>query len=112
MRRASVTTRGSAVYTPSTSEQISQYSAPSAAATADTTTTTSGPARRVRMTRSATFFSLATSATEEPPYFWTTIDIPGTRARGQRPAARSQKPEARSHAVLRERRDYGRVVAR
>src|SRR5262249_39492445 len=42
---------------------------------ADTTTTTSWPSRRVRMTRSATCFSLATSATEEPPYFWTTMDM-------------------------------------
>src|SRR5262245_32959846 len=40
---------------------------------AETTTTTSWPARLVRMTRSATVRSLPTSATLEPPYFWTTI---------------------------------------
>jgi hypothetical protein len=42
---------------------------------ADTTTTTSCPCARVRMTRAATFCSFATSATLEPPYFWTTTDI-------------------------------------
>src|SRR3954469_2397028 len=44
---------------------------------ADTTTTTSCPRRRVRMTRSATSLMRSTSATLEPPYFWTTIDIAG-----------------------------------
>jgi hypothetical protein len=36
---------------------------------AETTTTTSWPARRVSMTRSATFFMRVASATLEPPYF-------------------------------------------
>ena len=40
---------------------------------ADTTTTTSLPPAFVVATRSATLRILSTSATEEPPYFWTTI---------------------------------------
>ena len=42
---------------------------------AETTTTTSWPAFFVRTTRSATCRIRATSATLEPPYFWTTIDM-------------------------------------
>ena len=41
---------------------------------ADTTTTTSCPACFVRITRSATCLMRATSATLDPPYFWTTMD--------------------------------------
>jgi hypothetical protein len=41
---------------------------------AETTTTTPFRAR-VRITRSATSFWRAASATLEPPYFWTTMDI-------------------------------------
>src|SRR5437867_4395705 len=41
---------------------------------AETTTTTSCPARRVRITRSATCRMRVTSATLEPPYFCTTMD--------------------------------------
>src|SRR5205807_5832380 len=44
---------------------------------AETTTTTSCPAARVRITRSATCLMRATSATLDPPYFCTTIDIAG-----------------------------------
>src|SRR5207302_5311520 len=40
-----------------------------------TTTQTSCPAALVRITRSATFWILPTSATELPPYFCTTIAI-------------------------------------
>src|SRR5688500_1798186 len=43
---------------------------------ADTTTTTSLPAALAAATRSATFWIFWTSATDEPPYFWTMI---GTR---------------------------------
>jgi hypothetical protein len=39
---------------------------------AETTTTTSSPRARVAATRSATFSIRATSATDDPPYFWTT----------------------------------------
>jgi hypothetical protein len=42
---------------------------------AETTTTTPCPAARVRITRAATRRMRATSATLEPPYFWTTMDI-------------------------------------
>src|SRR5262245_8288918 len=42
---------------------------------AETTTTTSWPSARVFITRSATLRILVTSATLEPPYFWTTIAI-------------------------------------
>src|SRR5436309_10501865 len=42
---------------------------------ADTTTTTSWPFCRVRTTRSATWRMRETSATLDPPYFWTMIDI-------------------------------------
>src|SRR5262249_33891456 len=38
---------------------------------ADTTTTTEWPRRFVSTTRRATFFSISTVATEEPPYFCT-----------------------------------------
>src|SRR5574342_748654 len=40
---------------------------------AETTTHTSWPARRAAATFSATCRILSTSATEEPPYFWTTV---------------------------------------
>src|SRR5262249_15301063 len=38
------------------------------------------PLRAVSTTRAATRFSLPTSATELPPYFWTTIDIRRSKA--------------------------------
>ena len=40
---------------------------------AETTTTTSLPAALVAAMRSATFCIFCTSATDEPPYFWTTM---------------------------------------
>src|SRR5438034_9060372 len=49
---------------------------------ADTTTTTSLPAAFVVATRSATLRILSTSATEEPPYFWTTMATLAPPARG------------------------------
>src|ERR1043165_957911 len=42
---------------------------------ADTTTTTFLPAALVRAMRCATRRILSTSATEEPPYFWTTMPV-------------------------------------
>src|ERR1044071_3051789 len=42
---------------------------------AETTTQTRFPSRAVRAMRSATRSSLGTSATELPPYFWTTISM-------------------------------------
>src|SRR5438128_5469012 len=52
---------------------------------AETTTTTSLPEARVAATRSATFWMRPTSATDEPPYFWTTIGIGrGRRTRSAR----------------------------
>jgi hypothetical protein len=48
---------------------------------ADTTTTTFLPAALVRATRAATRRILSTSATDEPPYFWTTIPVCWVKAR-------------------------------
>src|SRR5437867_2047775 len=73
---------------------------------AETTTTTSWPSRLVRMTRSATCFMRETSATLEPPYFWTTIgtrlsyarrrqNAPGAPARTRSLAAASPDADAR-----------------
>src|SRR6266508_4811852 len=42
---------------------------------AETTTQTRFPSRAVRAMRSATRSSLGTSATELPPYFWTTMSM-------------------------------------
>ena len=42
---------------------------------AETTTTTSRPDAFVAATLSAAFTMRSTSATEDPPYFWTTIGI-------------------------------------
>ena len=47
---------------------------------AETTTTTSLPAALAAATRSATFWIFCTSATDEPPYFWTMIGTRDTSA--------------------------------
>jgi hypothetical protein len=44
---------------------------------AETTTQTCLPLRRVSAMRAATCLMRAASATEEPPYFWTTIGCMG-----------------------------------
>ena len=58
---------------------------------ADTTTTTSLPAPLAVAMRSATFRIFCTSATDEPPYFWTTMGTgrpPGRVSNGRRRARR------------------------
>jgi len=47
---------------------------------AETTTTIRWPSARLAATRAATLRIRSTSATEEPPYFWTTMLIPGAIA--------------------------------
>src|SRR5262245_8429090 len=75
---------------------------------AETTTTTSWPRRLVRTTRSATLRSRSTSATLDPPYFWTTIDIPFALSTRRLEVGGASSPRS----VLFKRRDDGRVVAR
>ena len=51
---------------------------------AETTTQTRRPSRRAAATRSATLRTFSTSATDEPPYFWTTTFIAFLRRRSGR----------------------------
>src|SRR5262245_32379115 len=56
---------------------------------ADTTTTTFLPAALVRAIRFATSLILSASATDEPPYFWTTIPVGVTGAPYDHPCSLS-----------------------
>jgi hypothetical protein len=60
---------------------------------AETTTTTWWPWSRFSFTFRATRRIFSTSATDEPPYFWTTVDIGNAPPRGLF-AARFWTPEA------------------
>ena len=66
---------------------------------AETTTTTSWPWRLVRMTRSATRCIRETSATLDPPYFWTTIGTKPSYARSvpTKKTARTMTARAGAH---------------
>ncbi len=70
---------------------------------ADTTTTTSWPARRVRITRSATSRIRVTSATLEPPYFWTTMDMGTTKSTKSTKTRRSRRARTHDHEGTRTR---------
>src|SRR5712691_2546228 len=73
---------------------------------AETTTTTSRPSRRVRITRSATCFSFATSATLDPPYFCTTMAIPAVYGLSRNSACRDREGthEEATSCLLRDRK--------
>src|SRR5581483_2736371 len=87
---------------------------------AETTTTTSCPALLVRMTRSATCRMRETSATLEPPYFWTTTDMAvicheSTKTRKQDASGSFSWFRvfvAMQDSLRVKRRNYRRVIAR